>query len=84
MLCEVTLDMKGAIVTIWDFLFCFLFVFSLFIIISSSVPVIHTFCHILALVFPSLVFVFMFDLSPNTARVCVCTIRLFPGFWYLH
>ena len=46
----------------------FLFVFSLFIIISLSVSVIHTYhiIHILALVFPSLVFVFLCDLSLNT------------------
>ena len=33
---------------------------------------------------PSHVFVFMFDLSPNTSRVCVCTIWLFRVFWYIH
>ena len=37
----------------------FLFVFSLFIIISLSVPAMHSFCHIPLLVFPSLFFVFM-------------------------
>ena len=61
------------------FLSMFLFIHSVSLSVLSSLA----FCHIHALVFPSHVSVFLFDLSPNTSRVCVCTIRLLPEFWYL-
>ena len=70
-------------VTLWEsvlFLFVFVFIYEYSLLVS----VFSAFSHVLALVFPSHVFVFMLDFSPNTSQVCVCTIRLFPGFWYIH
>ena len=54
-----------------------LFLFIYHILYHCSVHL--TFWRFPVLMFPSPVLVFMFDLSLSTARVCVCTIRLFPG-----
>ena len=62
-----------------NFSVLFLFIYLVLLSVLSSL----TFCQIHALVFPSHISVFLFDLSPNTSRVCVCTIRSFPEFWYL-
>ena len=71
------------IVMILNSLFCFCF--CIFIHFSLSVLSSLAICHIHALMFPSHVSCVSvcFCVSPNTSRVCVCTIRLFLEFWYL-
>ena len=66
---------------IWNYLFCFCLCFCIFIYFHHQYyPVRILSVH--ALVFPSHVSVFIYDLSPNTSRVCVCTIWSFLEFWY--
>ena len=67
-------------VTTWICLSCF----CLFSIIWFIVSFVSVLAVLLYSCFLSPLLMFMCDLSPSTARVCVCTIRLYPGFWYLH
>ena len=57
-------------VCLYLFLFLLLFCFLVFFCQRSG-----------GSVYLSIVCMFTCDLSPSTTRVCVCTLRLFPGFW---
>ena len=58
-------------------LFVFLFIYDDSLLVSVS-SVLHLFLHLCSLV-KSLCL--CLDLSPNTPRAYICTLRLFPGFW---